>query len=291
MQTKTIHTGNARGIPERSASTQQYGAVEKTGAPNTSGGTPKTMQDIRTQARRAPTYEEKEGGSSPGEMLTPNQSKNIQRINTPRAEPSQARRRFRATGPPPRRYTQAYQGNTGAYDTGADDVQGASGVEYRISNATKWGMLTVAVLLDLLPVVLLFAFLMVGFSIAGGSNALSWCMQAGQDQGALYNVINKGNCFIYSLTSGTASILGALLMGPALYFITSLLSNLISFMIFFSWFTLKRVPYISLKGNRAKYLTAGFIIEFFPFLSWLPAITWLTWKQIRLSRKEDSAGA
>ncbi len=172
-------------------------------------------------------------------------------------------------------------------------VPSTSEVRYRIAGTTKWLMLLVALFFDLFPLLALVTIVVITLSTAGVS--MDTLVQAnaacGDKTKVAINLIAAGKCAYYggaTLVFGGLSAIAALwFLGPVVYLATSFLSAVLAILLFFAWFSIKKVPYFSLKSGRLQVALFTLLVEVTPFTSWLPGITFLTWRQIRISRKED----
>jgi hypothetical protein len=168
--------------------------------------------------------------------------------------------------------------------------QGAQqrGVPYRIKGMSKFAMLTVALMLDLLPLIAIIAIVGLVMGQFGlNADTLKACADSAQKGFWFGNTYNHIHC---TLGGGLALLMGGATLfwlGPAIYLVTSFLTVLMAPLIFFAWFTVKKVPYFSSKGGRMQVMLFSFIVESIPFINIVPCITFSTWKQISISRKED----
>jgi ABC-type multidrug transport system permease subunit len=166
--------------------------------------------------------------------------------------------------------------------------------QYRIGTMSKWLMLLISFLFDLLPLlavmgIVVFVVSSLGVSINDLTEAHAACVP--EITGVQDGVVRTGKCAYYGgklLVFGGLSGMATLwFFGPLVYMLMSFLCAILAPLIFFAWFAIKKVPYFSLKGGRLQVILLSVLVKLCPFTSFLPSITFLTWRQIRISRKED----
>jgi hypothetical protein len=162
------------------------------------------------------------------------------------------------------------------------------GVVYRINSLTKWSMLLVAFFLDIAPILaLMLVIFFVASSLGLGMDTVRACADSAEKGFWFGDIGNHIRCVAgggLGIASGLATLW---FLGPMILLLTSFICSLIAPLVFFLWFGVKKVPYFSTKGGRLELMLVTFIVESMPFISILPGITFSTWRQIGISRKED----
>lgn len=169
-------------------------------------------------------------------------------------------------------------------------------VGYRISGLTKFEMISVALFLDALPILTILGLAVFVVMEMGGSGTAQACSEA-EGVGwfeALFGILtpsgwSTARCVGGVLFGALSGLTTALVIGPMVYALTAFVALILAVLIFFTWFSFKKVPYFSTKNGRMGSFFFAWFIELLPFTNWLPGITYLTWKQIQVSRKEDTA--
>lgn len=178
--------------------------------------------------------------------------------------------------------------------TGAPVGVGGKNTEtnYRIKGMSKFAMLLVALLLDLLPLIAVVGVAAVVMGQTGlNASTLEACANTKHVAltvilGAWWN-IDASHCVLGGGVGLAAGLATLFWLGPVIYLIASFLAMILAPLIFFLWFTVKHVPYFSSKGGRMQVLLTAALIESIPFLNIVPGITFSTWKLVRISRIED----
>ena len=192
-----------------------------------------------------------------------------------------------------------------------ESEKGGKEVQYRISRPTGWFMTTVAVIFDLLPLLLIVGAVAVTFVMLGGSACLTegissdvmagakWAQErgwgaTGQAVAGLSNIKvirwdGLGSTFsgVRCIASGGLAVGSGIFLGPAIYFLGSIVATVLSFIVFYLWFSARRVFIFSFRSRRVIANSLALITKSLPLINLLPGTTVAVMMHIRQTRAED----
>jgi len=180
----------------------------------------------------------------------------------------------------------------------------SSAVRYRIHGVKKIALLSLAVLLDTLPLAGLIVsgafFASAASNIAAEGSSLSACM--GANSGSLFwdaasfafNTMTGGakifGCLGYHAPDALTSLAGGgvfLVLTPATYFVISFFTAVISPLLFLILFFMCGYNPVGVKMKKIALNITSFVSESLPFFNILPMITINVFMHIRFSQQED----
>jgi hypothetical protein len=181
-------------------------------------------------------------------------------------------------------------------------------VHYRISKGHGRVMIFVAFLFDLLPLLLIIGVITLMFTYFGGSAVTNLasnydeCVNGTEvTTGGGRNYRNKAGGQTRTVRSeracaevawvgltGVASVgVGGFMVGPIIYFIGSLISVVLSFLLFVTWFAFRGVAVVNLDPRRMIVNIRTLIAEILPVINIFPTITLAARRHVKISQQED----
>jgi hypothetical protein len=171
----------------------------------------------------------------------------------------------------------------------------SEGVTHRISREKGWLMMIFALVLDILPLLGLIGAFVVFFTMVAGTSCGDTAV--GLAQGGVSGYTKAGMNAIQCVFAGGVASLGSAILGPGIFFLSTIVTFVLAIAIFPIWFAFNNYWMVSLHPKKTlvnfiSYVTTT-IWKLFPILNFfpLPLYTLTVWAHLRIARMEDEERA